>query len=276
MTARCIVHRIGRPELDVTEHIKAIQTLVGADPDGVPYTDTVAAVRAAVGGQSTVPAPPRAEESQPPTLRDGSSGQHRAVRSLGLMALDYCLEEAARWGTAQVSDARIREYLYGSRRDNAPGHGPWMAKSYDPADPDKRWAFCIAAQGFAEDRGGGGVHKDAMPPWRSGVFEAERDAQDNKRPGERWVPVGEVWDAAANKLLWLPPPGSLVIYGNRTAAGRGHAERLIEATAAGIRSVGANENSRRWVVDAAPIPWTNLERADGTQRLYLRGFICPS
>jgi N-acetylmuramoyl-L-alanine amidase len=80
MTARCIVHRIGRPELDVTEHVKAIQTLVGADPDGVPHTKTVAAVRAAVGGQSTVPAPPRADESQPPTLRDGSSGQHRAVR----------------------------------------------------------------------------------------------------------------------------------------------------------------------------------------------------
>jgi hypothetical protein len=265
------------PDVDVTDHVKRIQRAVGADPDGWPGLRTAEAVEtrlAALGGTSTIPAPPppRPDESQPPTLRDGSSGQHRAVRPLGEMALQWCLQEAGAWGANQVSVERVKDYLRGCSRDGETGTGTWLANTYDPNNPDRRWSFCIAAQGFAEDRAGGNLHSP-MPPWRAGVFEAERDAADGKRPGEQWVPVSRVWDAATNRLLMLPPPGSLVIYGNRNAPGKGHAERLIRADADGICSVGANENNRRWVVDHTPIPWTKLERADGSQVLYLRGFI---
>lgn len=274
MTTKCVVLRPGREPVDVTETVRRIQRAVGVLDDAWPGNATAAAVEKLAGG-STIPAPPRAHESQPPTLRDGSSGQHRAVRSLGEMALEWCLYEAGAIGTHQVSVPRVKEYLSGCVRDGQTQHGKWLSDTYNPGSLDFNWSFCIAAQGFAEDRAGGGVHRGSMPPWRSGVFEAERDAIEGDRPGETWLPVSQVWDDRTDKFLLAPPPGSLVIYGNRNNPGKGHAERLIKATAEGIWSVGANENTRRWVIDTLPIPWTSMERADGAQRLFLKGFIVP-
>lgn len=214
------------------------------------------------------------DEDLPPTQKDGS-GLHRVALTLGQLALAWCLEEAERWGAQQVSDERIKEYLRGCTRENAPGHGKWLHDTFDPRDPDRCWAHCAAAQGFAEDRGGGAQFRNSMPPWRSGALELMRDAQAGRRPNERWAERAEFFDESGHRLAKAPPAGSLVIYGNRTSQTKGHVERLIEALPAGIRSVGANENARRWVIDAKPVPWLSLERSDGTQRLYLLGFIVP-
>jgi hypothetical protein len=52
-----------------------------------------------------------------------------------------------------------------------------------------------------------------------------------------------------------------------------HIETVIVATETGYRSVGANENGGRWVVDKTPILYRIAEKSDGSQRLKLLGFI---
>ncbi len=97
---RCVVQREGFPDVDVTDHVQRIQRAVGADPDGWPGLRTAEAVEArmhALGGSSTIPAPTRADESQPPTLRDGS-GEHRLGQIVGhrLMWADWQPDEVGR------------------------------------------------------------------------------------------------------------------------------------------------------------------------------------
>jgi N-acetylmuramoyl-L-alanine amidase len=77
VTTKCVVQRPGKPDVDVTETVRRIQRAVGVADDAWPGNATAAAVEKLAGG-STIPAPPpkRVDESQPPTLREGS-GEHR-------------------------------------------------------------------------------------------------------------------------------------------------------------------------------------------------------
>lgn len=188
------------------------------------------------------------------------------AETLGERALRWCLVEAYRWADLLVPLDRTSEYLSGCVRTKSPGLGAWLVKT----NPTRLHSFCAAAQGFAEHQ----VELDPRVPWRAGALELEADARAGARVGERWAPASEF--LRGGLFLKAAPPGSLVVYGNTRVAGKGHVERLIEMSGAGLRSVGANENRRRWVVDAEPIPWDKLQRADASQRLELRGFIVPA
>ena len=252
------------------QHIRQIQALVGAKQDGVPGPMTVAAVAAVVNERDDLRQRLRAvDDTMPATVPTGSS-ELAAVRppvSLGELALDYCLHEAGRWGVAQVSVERVAEYFSGCTRDGKP-----LAFLSAETRAGRLHSFCAAAQGFAEDR----CSQDpAMPrpPWRAGALEIMKDAQQGLRPNERWAPLSEFWDSSANKFHGPPPPGSIAVYQNRLDATRGHVERVIDANQLGYRSVGANENDRRWIVDRSPVDWRKVEKTDGVQRLYLLGFV---
>ncbi|MDX1526997.1 MAG: hypothetical protein R3337_00130 [Gammaproteobacteria bacterium] len=204
----------------------------------------------------------------PPTLPDGSSGAMRSPASmtLGERALDWCLTEAESWGDRQVSEKRLCDYLIGCERDGSDALGKWLANK-ESATPGRDFSFCAAAQGCAEDRVR--LPDEELPPWRAGALEIMRDAQAGRRPGEQWRPLAEVID-----LGLPPPPGAIAVYSNTASSWRGHVERVIGASATGYRSVGANENNGRWVVDRVERRYGDAG-GDGVQRLRLEGFIVP-
>jgi len=188
--------------------------------------------------------------------------------------LQWCLAEAEAWGEQQVAESRVEQYFAGcTRRVNGQEKpiGSYFRKEMSGRDgklgtwDDKRFSFCIAARGFAE-------HQVAQPgdplsPWRAGVMEAYRDGRESRRFGQRFIAAPDA------RLGDRPSPGALVIYRNLGDPERGHAETLIVANADGFRSVGANEQNRRWWVDRNVIPWGKVINADGSQRLELVGFF---
>lgn len=204
-------------------------------------------------------------EECPPTLKDGESSSlivSPASMPLCERALDWCLGEADKWGSRRVTDGRKAEYFAGCTR-NGKLIGDWLAD--EELKPGIDNAFCAAAQGFAEFRAS--LPGEHLPPWRSGALAIMHDAIDGRRPGETWMPLGHVMSGAR------PNKGAIVVYENTQVSGRGHVERLIECTSTGYRSVGANENQGRWVVDRQEIAFADAARADGTQRLRLLGFV---
>lgn len=233
------------------DRIRRIQRAVGVEDDGYlgPITE-----RAVLEALSEVPTEPTIQT--PIHLHD--------------RVLKFALQEATVWQGLKVSVAQVKRYLLGCVRDGTPGHGQWLHDTYDPTQPERKWAFCAAFRGYCEDRAAGEL-KSALPPWRSGVFEVMRDAQNGRRPGERWAAVSEFY--SNGRLIAVPPPGSGVIYQNRLSPAQGHLETLIQANEEGICSVGGNESGGKIVVDLEPIPWSKLERADGDQRLFLLGFV---
>lgn len=218
-------------------------------PDGV--------ARAGHETADTDPAPPPSE-----------------AKPFHLRVLDYCLEEADRWGADQVPEHRVLEYFSGCARiidGKETPLGEFFRREMLGPDgklgtrDDRRFSFCAAARGFCEAQVA--LPGDRLPPWRAGVLEAHRDSLAGRRPGERWLTVVE----CLQRQLW-PQPGALVVYVNTQDAGRGHIETIVEADERGFRSIGANERSRRWWIDPELIPYDDASRADGMQRLRLLGF----
>lgn len=159
-------------------------------------------------------------------------------------ALAVCLAEAKRWGSQPVPASRVAEYLRGCER-NGQGIGDWLVRQHLSGTS---MSFCAAAQGWAERQAA--AQGDQLPPWRAGARETERDAKAGRRG--RWLPRENVLAGE------LPPAGALAVYTRGDPAkGLGHVERVIEATADGYRSVGANEVGGRWVIDTAQLPYTH-------------------
>lgn len=159
-------------------------------------------------------------------------------------ALAWCLAEADRWGDGIVSSTRVMQYLSGCERSGKP-IGSWLAEQKRAG---QNVSFCAAAQGYAERQMA--LPDEALPPWRAGAREIERDAIHGGRG--LWISAAE---ARSGKI---PPAGSLCIYWREPKdEGFGHVERVIEAGPDGYRSVGANEAGGRWFVDEQRVPYTH-------------------
>lgn len=244
-------------EGDVTKYVKSWQRRIGVKDDGNFGPKTLAA-SLAVYEQAQ-------RDAMPETVPTGSSElQAIGSQSLGVRALDVCLAEARYWGNRQVDEQRRAEYLAGCERDGKElGHE--LARA-ELAKPGKQYAFCAAAQGWAEF-GAAIPGIDAMPPWRAGALEMMRDAADRRRPGQKWLPLSAVTNGS------LPRPGDIAVYSNTQRVGAGHVERVWQVVATGFKSVGANENDGRWVIDSNWVSFTAAGKSDGVQRLQLLGFI---
>ncbi len=202
-----------------------------------------------------------AEFEEPPP----SEGEAEVAgdRPLHLRALDFCLAEAERCGQEPVSLERRMKYFSGCvALSGAPNGAPLIQM----LAAGKRVAFCAAAQGFAEKQVA--QPGEELPPWRSGAQLVEFDAVRGNRPGQRFQNL----EATLRDEAW-PHPGAIAVYHNNQSSTRGHVERVIEASAAGFRSVGANENAGRWHVDDELVDYRDASRADGTQPLRLVGFV---
>lgn len=232
--------------------IAELQRSLGLTDDGKLGRKTMAELRDLI--RSAAP---------PATVPTGSS-ELRSVgeMSLGERALDWCLVEARIHGDRQVPEARFAEYLSGCTRDGEL-IGDWLER-YELSKPGRQFAFCAAAQGYAEHQVA--IGDDRLPPWRAGALEIRTDAMTGLRPGERWLPLPEVIAGT------LPRAGDIAVYQNTTDATRGHVERVWQVTHLGFKSVGANENNGRWVIDNLWIGFSEAGKSDGTQRLKLLGF----
>ena len=163
---------------------------------------------------------------------------------LRLRALQVALEEAEHWQGAPVPKERVALYLSGCTRDGAPNLGRWLA--HERLSSIQVY-FCAAALGWCESIAA--VGDDERPPYRAGAKEVMRDAIAGRRGGV-WVPASEA------RQGYRPPPGSAVVYWREDPKSwKGHVERLIEATDAGYRSVGANERGGRWYIDVDPVSY---------------------
>ncbi len=261
------IARLIQEELGETKHLITagyaldLQQRLGLDEDGRLWNVSHAAILAAIDSAQC-----------PPTVREGSSDQIASPASLsfGERVLRICLGELSTWGAKPVPDAQRAEYFRGCQRSGSTQVGNWLA--LEEVKPGVDNPFCIAARGWAERRAA--LPGEDLPPWRASVMEAMLDSIEGRRPGERWMSIAEVRAGA------VPPPGSLVIYGNTRVPGRGHAETLLELTGGTYRSIGANETfaGRRhcWVEDIEPIRLAEASRADGSQRLQLLGFSVPA
>lgn len=187
---------------------------------------------------------------QPGVESPGSRAPTEPMLALGMdqplreRALAWCLAEAARWGDRPVPPERVGEYLSGCERQNQCIGAPLAEQVLKGV----KVSFCAAAQGYAEHRTF--LSGDARPPWRAGAREIERDALAGRRT--QWI------SAARARAGEVPPPGALAVYWREPQKqGYGHVERVIEATADGYRSVGANEAGGRWFVDSTLVPYTH-------------------
>lgn len=182
---------------------------------------------------------------------------------LSARVLRVCLAEAGRWGANRVSKERVAEYFAGCER-NGKNIGGWLAGEVLKG---KHHSFCAAARGWAESQAL--VVPETAWPWRAGALELGRDAERGGRHGQRFVDVSDV----VNGKEPPPHPGAIAVYQNTQDATRGHIETIIVADSTGYRSVGANEQGGRWVIDKTPIPYAAAEKSDGSQRLALLGFV---
>lgn len=223
------------------EHIKIFQRRIGAPVDGKFGPVTLSRALASVRDTDPAPLP-----NDSPAVR----------------ALRFCLAEADRWGNERVSRDQVAKYFLGCHREGK-NIGSWLASEVLDG---KHHSFCAAAQGYAESVSK--LSPDELWPWRAGALELMRDAKTGARRGQRWLSVDDV-QAGEDP----PHPGALAIYRNRDSDWRGHAERVITASSTGYRSVGANENGGRWVIDTAEIRYDTAEKSDGSQRLVLLGFV---
>ncbi len=262
VSSQRIAGKLGTTVTEAKELITAgwvllLQKRLGVPEDGRPWSVTMGKVFDLIDAAEC-----------PPTLPDGSSSviTSPAAMTRWERALDWCLGEAAQHGNNRVPDERVAEYFAGCTRGGE-NIGNWLAG--EEVKPGVDYSFCAAAQGFAEFRSS--LPGEDLPPWRAGALEIKHDAESGARPGEVWLPLAELLDSDE-----VPPPGSVAVYLNTQATGRGHVERVIEADRTGYRSVGANENNRRWVVDATPIRYSQAGKTDGVQRLRLLGFVVPA
>jgi hypothetical protein len=232
-----------------------IQAMLSVDQDGWIGPQTMRALHLAL-------------DQSAPTLRDGSSQEHRIDLSFGARIVDWLCLEAANWKTTPVPESRVAQYLECCERDGAPGFGEWLSTHELKTNPGVRdTAFCAAARGFAEQKVA--LPGEALPPPRAGALELMQDAIAGKRPGETWAPVSDV---IAGKVL--PSAGDVAVYRNTIRTGAGHIRTVVDSTPLGYRGVAANENGGRWASDVLPRSYLSESRAstDGHQRLVLEGF----
>lgn len=170
--------------------------------------------------------------------------QSDPAMALDRRALEWCLIEAASYGSRPVDAARVRQYLEGCVRN---GRRVGIVKGN----------FCSAAQGFAEHAVS--LEGESLPPWRAAAKEHIADAKS--RDDLAWHPVEEVLDGA-----WSPPPGAKAIYHRGDpGAWTGHIDRVIETLpakngehATHYRNVGANELGGRWTIETSSFANPNL------------------
>lgn len=150
---------------------------------------------------------------------------------LRLRALQWCMQEHARFRDEPAPIARIDEYMRGCERN-----GALLGLS-----SGKRWNYCAGSQGFAEHEAA--LADEELPPWRAAAKEIMRDAQEGRRG--RWHPVTDVTEGS-----WLPPMGALAVYHRgKPGAWTGHVDRVVEVQGDGYVNVGGNELGGRWNVE---------------------------
>lgn len=183
-----------------------------------------------VSRADTIPAPPPSSGPLPLSRR----------------ALAVALAEAQRWGSKRPPTDRVAEYFGGCERDGVVICG-WLAEQVRAGVAH---SHCAAALGWCEAQAA--EPGDVLPPWRAGAREIERDAKAGRRG--RWVP------REAALAGYRPPPGAVVVYWRQSErSGLGHVERVVEATAEGYRSIGANEAAGAWYLDTKPQPYAHAQ-----------------